>query len=66
TDAAGARRAARLRTPEAYTLTAHTALAIARRALDGDAPPGFQTPACAYGANFILQFPGVQRSDMAF
>ena len=64
TDAAGKRRAARLRTPEAYTLTAHTALVITRRALAGDVRPGFQTPACAYGADFILQFPGVLRSDI--
>ncbi len=54
----------RLRTPEAYTLTALTALAIAERALGGDAPAGFQTPALAYGPDFILEFPGVTREDL--
>ena len=62
-DASGARRHARLRTPEAYTLSAHTALAIAERALAGSFLPGYQTPACVYGADFILRFPGVARAD---
>jgi short subunit dehydrogenase-like uncharacterized protein len=63
-DTGGARCVSRLRTPEAYTLTALTALAIAERALDGDAPAGFQTPALAYGPDFILEFPGVTREDL--
>ncbi len=63
-DASGARCVSRLRAPEAYTLTALTALAIAERALGGDAPAGFQTPALAYGADFILQFAGVSREDL--
>lgn len=63
-DAAGARCAARLRTPDGYTLTADTALAIAARVLGGQAPAGFQTPAMAYGADFILEFAGVTREDL--
>ncbi len=63
-DATGKRHCARLRTPEAYTLTAHTALALAERAMNGGAVPGFQTPAQAYGADFILDFPGVTRKDI--
>ena len=63
-DASGARCVSRLRTPEAYTLTALTALAIAERALSGDAPAGFQTPALAYGPDFILSIPGVAREDL--
>ncbi len=53
----------RMRVPEGYTLTAHTAVEIARRVLDGDAQPGFRTPAMAFGADFILQFEGVTRTD---
>lgn len=63
-DAAGARCAARLRTPDGYTLTADTALAIAARVLGGQAPAGFQTPSLAYGADFILEFAGVTREDL--
>ncbi len=57
--------AARLRTPEPYSLTAHTALAILRRVLDGDFAPGFRTPSQAYGADFILEFEGVERKDLS-
>jgi short subunit dehydrogenase-like uncharacterized protein len=53
----------RLRAPEGYTLTAHTALEIATRVLRGDVKPGFQTPSSAYGADLILAVPGCTRSD---
>lgn len=52
---------ARLQTPEGYTLTALTALTIAQKVLDGNAPIGFQTPSKAYGADFILEMEGVRR-----
>ena len=55
-DETGARVASRLETPEAYTLTAWTAVEIARRASVGEAVPGYQTPSTAYGADFILSF----------
>jgi short subunit dehydrogenase-like uncharacterized protein len=64
TDEGGRRAVARLRGPESYTLTALTAVAIARRALEGLAPVGFQTPSLAYGPDFILTFPGVVREDL--
>ena len=35
------------------------------RVLAGDFKPGFQTPSLAYGADFILEFEGVQREDLA-
>jgi len=54
---------AKLRTPEAYHLTALTAVEITQRILSGDFKPGFQTPSKAYGPDFILQFPGVERSN---
>jgi short subunit dehydrogenase-like uncharacterized protein len=63
-DESGSRRAARLQAPEAYTLTALTAVAAVERVLRGEAPPGFQTPATAYGADFILEIPGVVRTDL--
>lgn len=49
-----------LETPEAYELTSWTALALAERALRGELPVGFQTPARAAGRTFVLQFPGVR------
>jgi short subunit dehydrogenase-like uncharacterized protein len=54
---------AHLKTPEGYTLTALTALAIAQRVRDGDVRPGFQTPSRVFGADFVLEFPGVERRD---
>jgi short subunit dehydrogenase-like uncharacterized protein len=57
--------ASRMETVEAYTLTAWTALEIARRACSGGAVPGYQTPATAYGPDFILGFDGTVRSDLS-
>lgn len=62
TNAAGQTFAARLRTPEGYTLTAHTALGITKKMLAGEVTPGFQTPAGVYGADLILEFPGSERT----
>lgn len=55
--------AARLHAPEAYTLTAHTAVACAERTLAGDVRPGYATPAMAYGPEFVLSIGGVRRED---
>lgn len=63
TAADGATVTARLRAPNAYTLTAQTAVLIATKVLGGNAPPGFQTPSRAYGAEVILEIPGVTRSS---
>lgn len=57
------RAVSRMRVPEGYTLTAQTSIAIAGRVLSGGAQPGFRTPSMAYGADFILEFDGVTRSD---
>ena len=62
-DENGNRVVSRLQTPEAYTLTALTALGIVEKILSGDAPIGFQTPAKAYGANLIMEIEGVMRTD---
>jgi len=64
TDAAGRIAISRLSTPEAYTLTAATAVLIAEKVLAGQAPSGFQTPALAYGPDLILEITGVERTDL--
>ncbi len=55
---------AQMITPEAYKLTFHSSLIIARRILDGQWRAGFQTPAGMYGADLALEIPGVSRSDL--
>jgi hypothetical protein len=40
------------------------ALAAVQKVLTGNAPPGFQTPALAYGADFVLECAGVTREDV--
>jgi short subunit dehydrogenase-like uncharacterized protein len=64
-DARGRRAVSRLRTPEAYTFTATTATAIARRVLAGDVEPGFQTPGRHFGPELVLALPAVTREDLA-
>lgn len=54
----------RLRTPNGYTLTVETSLAIAREVLDGRAEPGFRTPAMLLGPDYVLGFDGVTREDL--
>jgi short subunit dehydrogenase-like uncharacterized protein len=63
-DAVGRCVRARLRTPEVYTCSAHTATAVAERVLAGDLEPGFQTPGRVYGPDFALALPGVSREDL--
>jgi short subunit dehydrogenase-like uncharacterized protein len=63
TDGEGRRAVSRLRGPEGYTFTVLTALEAVGRVLAGDAPPGFQTPALAYGPDFVLEVRGVQRTN---
>lgn len=59
TNAAGARVTARLETPEAYHLTAVSAVECARRAAAGEVEPGAWTPSKAFGARFVDSLPGV-------
>jgi short subunit dehydrogenase-like uncharacterized protein len=63
-DASGAAVVSRMETPEGYELTRLTAVALAQRVLAGEAKPGFQTPARAFGKDFVLQFPRVRREDV--
>lgn len=63
-DTAGRTATSRLRGPEAYTLTALTAVAAASAVLRGEGTTGFQTPAMAFGPAFILGVDGVSREDL--
>lgn len=63
-DAQGRKVSSRLHGPEAGVIwTARTALASVRKILAGNFSPGFQTPALAYGADFVLECEGVTRED---
>jgi short subunit dehydrogenase-like uncharacterized protein len=62
-DAAGNRCVSRMRTPDGYTLTALTALAIAEKVLAGQLTLGFQTPSRAYGADLVMEIAGVEREN---
>lgn len=61
TNAAGETKTASLQTPEGYTLTARSSILICKKVVAGDWKPGYQTPASAYGANLVLEIPGVER-----
>jgi short subunit dehydrogenase-like uncharacterized protein len=61
-DAQGRRETAALRGPNAYLLTAHSALIVLRRVLAGQVLTGFRTPAGAYGSSLVLEVPGVSIS----
>ena len=50
--------------PDGYTLTAHSSLIIAKKILEGNFRPGYQTPAGCYGADLVLEVPGVLRKDI--
>jgi short subunit dehydrogenase-like uncharacterized protein len=64
-DDQGRKALSRLHGPEAgVTWTALAALAAVEKVLAGHAPPGFQTPALAYGAEFVLECEGVTREDV--
>jgi len=56
---------AQLTTPDGYALTVETALKIVENVVGGNFKAGFQTPSLAYGSDFILQFEGVERQDLA-
>jgi len=61
----GTHVASLLKGPEGYTFTVHGALLCLARVLRGDAPPGYQTPATAYGPDLVLEVPGVTREDVS-
>lgn len=60
-NAKGEKISATLTAPEAYELTAETALAAVLKTANGQVSTGYHTPAQAFGPDFILQFDGVTR-----
>ncbi|MFK7924190.1 MAG: trans-acting enoyl reductase family protein [Bacteroidia bacterium] len=50
---------ARLKTPEGYTLTAQASLALVQKVRAGEAKAGYQTPAGAFGYDWLLELEGV-------
>ena len=61
----GRKAVSRLCGPEAgVTWTAMAALGVVQKVLAGYAPPGFQTPARAFGADFALEGKGVTREEI--
>jgi len=63
-DAKGGSVRSRLNLPDGYTLTAMTALDIAKRVASGEFKPGFQTPSLVFGPEYILGFQGVTWEDL--
>ncbi|MCC6243757.1 MAG: saccharopine dehydrogenase NADP-binding domain-containing protein [Gemmatimonadaceae bacterium] len=65
TDAAGKSATARLHGPEAgVEWTVRSALCAVQRVQNGEAPAGYQTPAMAFGADFVLDADGVTRENV--
>ncbi len=60
----GEQVSAHLQTPDTYDLTAKTAIESARRVLDNGVEAGFLTPGEAFGSDYVLTFPGVERRDI--
>lgn len=56
----GERVVSRLRTPDPYVVTTDAGVTVAERVLAGDAEDGFQTPAGAFGPEFVLELEGVE------
>ena len=64
-DDQGRKAVSRLHGPEAGVVwTARAALAAVQKVLAGDAPTGYQTPAKAYDADFVMECEGVTREDL--
>ena len=60
----GQQVSARMVGPEGYTLTAISSLIIAKKVLSGNFTVGYQTPAAVYGADLVLEIPGVSRENI--
>ncbi len=60
----GREAAATIHGPEPYEFTAQTARLLLRHILAGQAIPGFQPPASAYGADLVLELDDIRRIDI--
>lgn len=65
TNPAGKKVQARIIGPDGYTITAEASLIIAKKILEGNFKPGYQTPAGCYGADLIMEVKGVTREMMS-
>ena len=54
----------RILTPHPYSFTAMGMVESARRVATRQVEPGFQTPATAFGADYILDFDGTKRAEL--
>jgi short subunit dehydrogenase-like uncharacterized protein len=59
-NAAGKTVSAGLTGPEGYTLTLHSSLIIAKKIIEGNWQPGYQTPGMVYGERLVSEVPGVK------
>ena len=57
-NAKGIRVADHFTCADGYTLTAHSSLIIAKKVLEGNFKPGYQTPAGCYGKELVKEIPG--------
>ncbi len=60
----GVYKRAGMKTPDGYDLTACSSVLIAKKVLNGNFKPGFQTPSLAYGYDLVLELPNVERWDI--
>jgi short subunit dehydrogenase-like uncharacterized protein len=63
-DAEGNVRTSLFNGPNAYLLTAKTAVLIAEKIMAGNFNAGYKTPAMQYGADFILEINDTNRTDL--
>lgn len=61
----GEEKAARLVTPQVYSITFILAAAIAQRVHNGEFTHGLQTPAAQWGSDFILGFDNCRRQNLS-
>jgi short subunit dehydrogenase-like uncharacterized protein len=64
-DEAGHKVAMRLRTREAYTLTAESAVTATLKVMEGRLAPGVYTPSMAFGADYVMELEGTKLTRVA-
>ncbi|MBL7838554.1 MAG: saccharopine dehydrogenase NADP-binding domain-containing protein [Cyclobacteriaceae bacterium] len=64
-DAAGNIKTSLFNGPNAYLLTAKTAVLIAEKVMNRNFHPGYKTPAMEYGADLVLEVAGTERKDLS-
>src|ERR1700730_15078598 len=63
-DPSGRRQEIRISSPNGYSLTVFSSLAIVERLIANDFPPGCWTPAAIMGKDFILSLPGTSKLEL--